>query len=88
MVYFEHLSGMRINYHKSDMTPINLDEMEANQYTEVFGCKVGTFPYRYLGIPLHFDKLKSDEVWYHEYHVFWTRQRGTRGVYHESAHSA
>jgi hypothetical protein len=70
---------MRINYHKSDMTPINLDEREANQYTQVFCCKVGIFPFRYLGIPLHFDKLKSDEVWYHRYHIFWTRQGGIGG---------
>jgi hypothetical protein len=28
MVYFEQLSGMKINYHKSDLTPVNLDEEE------------------------------------------------------------
>jgi hypothetical protein len=29
MVCYEHLSGMKINYHKSDMTSINLEEGEA-----------------------------------------------------------
>jgi hypothetical protein len=62
MVCFEHLFGMRIYYHKSDMTPINLDEGEANQYAKVFCCKVGTFPFRYLGAPLHFDKLRREDI--------------------------
>jgi hypothetical protein len=62
MVFFEHLSEMRINYHKNDMTPINLDEGESNQYAKVFCCKVGTFPFRYLGVPLHFDKLKREDI--------------------------
>jgi hypothetical protein len=26
MTFFEYLSGLRINYHKSDLTSINLDE--------------------------------------------------------------
>jgi hypothetical protein len=62
MVCFEHLSGMRINYHKSDMTPINLDEGEANQYAKVFCCKVGISPFRYLGVPLQFDKLRREDI--------------------------
>jgi hypothetical protein len=28
MIYFEKLSRMRINYHKSDLVPINLEEEE------------------------------------------------------------
>jgi hypothetical protein len=49
MVYFEQISGMKINYHKSDMTPINLDEEEANQMAQIFCCKMGSFLFRYLG---------------------------------------
>jgi hypothetical protein len=44
MVCFEQISGMKINYHKSDMTPINLDEEEVQEYTKVFCCKIGGFP--------------------------------------------
>jgi hypothetical protein len=28
MIFFEKLSGMRINYHEGDLTPINLSEEE------------------------------------------------------------
>jgi hypothetical protein len=33
MMYFEHLSGMKINYHKSDLTPINLDPEDIKRYS-------------------------------------------------------
>jgi hypothetical protein len=32
MACFEKLSGMKINYHKSDLTPINLEEEEIQEY--------------------------------------------------------
>jgi hypothetical protein len=44
MVCFEKLSGMRINYHKSDLTPINLEEDECQNYAQIFYCKFGNFP--------------------------------------------
>jgi hypothetical protein len=66
MVCFEHLSRMRINYHKSDMIPINLDEGEANQYAKVFCYKVGTFPFRYLGVPFTLTSWKgrTTNMWF------------------------
>jgi hypothetical protein len=33
---FEHMSGMRINYHKSDLLTINVDEEEANLFAQIF----------------------------------------------------
>jgi hypothetical protein len=35
MVCFEKLFGMRINYHKSDFTPINLDEDECHNCAQI-----------------------------------------------------
>jgi hypothetical protein len=48
LVCFEQLSGMKINYHKSDMIPINLDEEEAQVYAKKFCCKIGAFSFKYL----------------------------------------
>jgi hypothetical protein len=62
MACFENLSGIKINYHKSDMTAINLDEGEINQFAKVFCCKIGTFPFKYLGVPLHHDKLRREDI--------------------------
>jgi hypothetical protein len=62
MVCYEHMSSMKINYHKSVMTPINMDEGEANEYGKIFCCKVGCFPFKYLGVPLHHDKLRREDI--------------------------
>jgi hypothetical protein len=62
MIYFEQISGMKINYGKSDMVPVNLTEDETNQYSRIFCCKVGSFPFKYLGVPLHYEKLRREDV--------------------------
>jgi hypothetical protein len=62
MLCYENLLGMRINYHKSNMTPIGLEEEEAQQYAKIFCCKIRAFPFRYLGVPLHFDKLRREDI--------------------------
>jgi hypothetical protein len=33
----------------------------ANQYTKLFGCRVGEFPPKYLGIPVHYRKLSNTD---------------------------
>jgi hypothetical protein len=62
MVCFEQIYGMKINYHKSDMTPIYLDEEEIHQMAQIFCCKLGSFPFKYLGVPLHHKKLKRKDI--------------------------
>jgi hypothetical protein len=59
---FENLSGMKINYHKSDLTPINLNEEESQNYSRIFCYKLGEFPFKYLGVPLHYDKLRKEDI--------------------------
>jgi hypothetical protein len=62
MIFFEKISGMRINYHKSDLIPINLDEEETQAYAKTFCCKIGKFPFVYLGVPLHYEKLRREDI--------------------------
>jgi hypothetical protein len=62
MVYFEKLSGMKINFHNNDLTPMNLEEEETQEYAKIFCCKVGSFSFRYLGVPLHYKKLKREDL--------------------------
>jgi hypothetical protein len=31
------------------------------QYKHIFGCEAGSLPFRYLGIPIHYTKLKNSE---------------------------
>jgi hypothetical protein len=60
---FEQISGMRINFHKSELIPINIESEELLPFIEIFQCKEGSFPVKYLGIPLHFDRLKRERIY-------------------------
>jgi hypothetical protein len=62
MLCFEQISRMKINYNKNDMVPANLDEEETLQYSKIFYCNVGIFPFKYLGVPLHFEKLRREDI--------------------------
>ena len=62
LAFFEHLSGMKINYHKSDLMTLNLDEDEQNSLAKLFCCNIGSFPIKYLGVPLHYTKLKREHI--------------------------
>src|SRR4051812_25535230 len=59
---FEALSGLKINFHKTDLVPINLPEADINQFAQIFCCKIGSFPFKYLGVPLHFGKLRREDI--------------------------
>jgi hypothetical protein len=62
LVCFEQVSGIRINYNKSELTPINMDQAEAQPFVDVFSYNSGVFPNKYLGIPLHYEKLSRDDI--------------------------
>lgn len=62
LIWFENLSGMRINYHKSEFIPVNLYEEEVHTISHIFNCPIGSFPIKYIGIPLHHDKLRREYV--------------------------
>jgi hypothetical protein len=53
---------MRISYHKSELIGINLDSSEISPFLEILQCVEGHFPIKYLGLPLHFEKLKREEL--------------------------
>ena len=58
---FEQASGLKINYHKSELFYFGNAQDHLDQYVELFGCKSGDFPTRYLGIPIHFRKIRNVE---------------------------
>jgi hypothetical protein len=52
------MSGLKINFTKSELISLNISTQEGQQYANILGCKVGTLPLTYLGTPLHWKKLK------------------------------
>jgi hypothetical protein len=49
---FEKLSGLNINFHKSELFDFGEAKGRIDDYVELFGFKEGEMPFRYLGIPL------------------------------------
>jgi hypothetical protein len=50
---FEQLSGLKINFHKSELFCFGEAIDDANLYFELFGCGLGYFSISYLGILIH-----------------------------------
>jgi hypothetical protein len=56
---FEKLTGIKINFHKSELFYYgDAREME-QQYTELFGCDIGQYPFRIVGIPMHHKRISN-----------------------------
>jgi hypothetical protein len=62
LMFFERVSGMRINFNKSDFIPINLSSEQCHEIAHILNCPIGHFPFRYLGVPIHFDRLKREDL--------------------------
>ena len=62
LLWFEQIPGMRVNFHKSELIPMNLSDMETHDLSHFFACPVGSLPIKYLGIPLHYDNLRREDI--------------------------
>jgi hypothetical protein len=56
---FEQLSGLKISFHKSELFCYGEAQRMENHYTLLFGCGLGQYPFRYLGIPMHHKKISN-----------------------------
>jgi hypothetical protein len=58
---FEQLSGLKINFHKSEIFTFGKAKDTEDQYRHIFGCESGSLPLKYLGIPVHYRTLRNAE---------------------------
>ena len=58
---FEQLSGLKINFHKSEVFCFGQAKDHEEFYSQLFGCASGKYPFRYLGLPMHFRKLYNKD---------------------------
>ena len=83
LMWFEAISGLRINLDKSEILPVGrVENLEALALEA--GCKVGRLPFSYLGIPLGANH-KSMAVWdgveerFRKRLALWKRQFISKG---------
>ena len=61
LAFFEQLSGLKINFHKSELFCFGKAKDDQEEYRRIFGCELGSLPFRYLGIPIHHRRLLNKE---------------------------
>lgn len=55
---FGESTGLKVNYNKSIMIPINIEEERLDHLARTFNCEKGKLPFTYLGLPLGLTKPK------------------------------
>jgi hypothetical protein len=61
LTVFEQISGLKINFHKSEIFFYGGVKEFQDEYMKLFGCNAGEYSFRYLGIPMHHRQLLNSE---------------------------
>lgn len=59
---FEYASGLNLNYSKSELLGVAMDDNTIIFMADIFGCKIGNWPSSYSGLPLN-SKANSPGLW-------------------------
>jgi len=52
LVLFENMSGLKVNYHKSSLFGINIEDSWFVEAASILSCKIGRMHFMYLGLPI------------------------------------
>lgn len=84
LLAFEVISGLKINFLKSEVIAIGMAGQEATRVANLLNCKLGSFPIKYLGLPIT-DKHISIHEWEPLYGKVANRVSPWRGRFMSSA---
>ncbi|GJT43501.1 transposon TX1 [Tanacetum coccineum] len=59
---FEKVFGLRVNYNKSKLYGIGVNEMELVDMARWMGCSIREFPFTYLGLPIG-ENIRRKNAW-------------------------
>jgi hypothetical protein len=59
---FADSTGLKVNYKKSQMISINVDDGKMQRLAGTFGCMIGTMPFTYLGLPVGTTKPHMEDL--------------------------
>lgn len=60
--WFEILSGLKINYHKSVVCGVGISEALSKEFATLLNCTTQGFPLKYLGLPLGVSPSRNN-IW-------------------------
>lgn len=79
---FEWLSGLKINFHKSEVYIFGYDKDEKEEMANMLNCRLGDLPMKYLRIPIsdqHMGIMAFSDI----YNKMWKRLDPWKGkIYH------
>jgi len=52
LLMFEEVSGLRLHFHKSMLTGMNISDSWLTEAASVMNCRRGSIPFVYLGLPI------------------------------------
>lgn len=62
LLCFEAILSMKVNFFKSGLLGVRVDDRSLHMFAEIWGCKVGSFPTTYLGLPLCLARI-AKSIW-------------------------
>ncbi|CAN6249384.1 unnamed protein product [Urochloa humidicola] len=54
---YEKMSGLKINFSKSEVIMVTEDVQKSKRYSELMNCSIGSWPIKYLGVPVSGSRL-------------------------------
>jgi hypothetical protein len=60
---FASSTGLKVNYTKSLMVPINISVERLHHLASTFQCQTGSLPFTYLGLPLCISQSSAQDCW-------------------------
>jgi hypothetical protein len=58
---FADSTGLRANYQKSYIYPLNVDSLKMEIFVRTLDCQIGSYPFTYLGLPMGSSKPKLED---------------------------
>jgi hypothetical protein len=52
LLCFENMSGLKINFAKSEVVVTGVTDQERQKFADALNCKLGSLPFKYLGLPV------------------------------------
>jgi len=60
LILFEQVSGLKVNFHKSLLTGVNVSDSWLSEAAVVMNCRTRAIPFVYLGLPIGGDARRLD----------------------------
>jgi hypothetical protein len=61
LLVFEDMSGLKINFNKSEVVVLGRDLREQTRVANLLNCRLGQFPINYLGLPVSNKRLRVSD---------------------------